>query len=104
MPRPLDAARALHASGWQRAARLLARSVLLFDRRDFAALRLLFTWAIEAGDYGEAEKLCRRMLEAAPEEAGPLWDLAQLQLLRGAVPEALVQFQRHCERVAGPGY
>src|SRR5262245_56976558 len=100
----LAAVRALHASGWKRMAALIARSIAAVNPRDLAVLRLLCTWALESGDHGAAEALCRRMLAAAPEEPGPLWDLAQLELMRGALPESVGHFQRHAELVAGPGY
>src|SRR5258706_4777696 len=99
----LAAARALHASGWTRAATLIARCAAGFRPRDLTALRLLCAWALGSGDHRSAEQLCRRMLAAAPEEPGALWDLAQLELLRGAVTEAVGHFRRHSELVAGPG-
>lgn len=100
--RVLAAAHALHARGWKRAAKLLVRCLLGFDPRDLAALRLLCAWAIESEDYRGAEELCHRMIAVAPRAAGPLRDLAQLELLRGAVAEAVGHFRRHSELEAGP--
>ncbi len=103
-PKLLAAARALHAAGWRRAAVFIVRSLLVFSPRDLAALRQLCAWAIEAGEHGAAEKLCREMLAVAPAEPGPVRDLAQLELLRGAFTEAAGHFQRHCELTVGQGY
>jgi capsular polysaccharide biosynthesis protein len=104
MPAFLDAARALHASGWKRVASLIVRGLLVLRPRHLAALQLRCAWALEAGDHAAAERLCRRMTEVAPQEPGPLWDLAQLELLRGAIHDAVAHFQRHAELVAGPSY
>ena len=99
----LAAARALHASGFPRTAALMARCAAALKPRELAALRQLCAWALESGDHGAAEDLCRRMHAIAPQEPGPLSDLAQLELLRGAVADALAHFRRHSDLVFGSG-
>ena len=87
-------AAAHHRAGRLEEAEAIYREILQRDPRNLEALRLLALIAMDTEHYGQAEKLLKRAVEAAPDFVAAWIDLSRAQIERLELPAALASIER----------